>query len=65
MFYIANNVKIAIARLGGPTKAAHLAEVSNATIHNWIKRARIVNIDKARLVAKLCGMDVQDLRPTR
>lgn len=65
MFFYSNNVKIAVDRLGGPTKAANAVGVSNATIHNWIKRARIENIDKARTVAKLCGMEPQDLRPTR
>jgi DNA-binding transcriptional regulator YdaS (Cro superfamily) len=65
MFFYSNNVKIAVERLGGPTKAANAVGVSNATIHNWIKRARIENIDKARTVAKLCSMELQDLRPTR
>jgi DNA-binding transcriptional regulator YdaS (Cro superfamily) len=65
MLFYSNRVKIAVERLGGPTKAANAASVSNATIHNWIKRARIENIDKARLVAKLCSMELQDLRPTR
>ncbi|GCB02630.1 CI repressor [Ralstonia sp. SET104] len=66
MIYIPQNyVKIAVERLGGPTKAAHAAGVSNASIHNWIKRRRIQNIDKANLVAKLAKLDVQDLRSTR
>lgn len=59
-----NNVKIAVDRLGGPTKAAHAAGVSNTTIHDWIKRQRIVNIDKAKLMAKLSGVELQQLRST-
>lgn len=65
MFAFQNNVKIAVQRVGGPTKAANAAGVSNATIHSWIKRAKIVNIEKARIIAKLAGMDIQELRPTR
>jgi hypothetical protein len=59
-----NYVKDAIDRLGGPTRAAHAAGVSNTTIHAWIKRNKIVNIDKAKLVAKLSGIDLQKLRST-
>jgi len=60
-----NYVRIAVDRVGGPTKAARLAGVSNATIHNWIKAQRIPNIDQAKLVTKESGMDVQNLRSTR
>jgi len=59
-----NHVKAAVDRLGGPTKAAHAAGVSNATIHAWIKRRRITNIDKAKLFAQLTEIEVQQLRPT-
>lgn len=57
-----NHVKTAVDRLGGPTKAAHAATVSNATIHSWIKKQDIHNIDKAKLMAKLSGMDLGQLR---
>ncbi|RBP34104.1 hypothetical protein DFR37_1247 [Eoetvoesiella caeni] len=57
-----NHVRTAVDRLGGPTKAAHAAAVSNATIHSWIKRHDIHNIDKAKLMAKLSGMDLGQLR---
>jgi DNA-binding transcriptional regulator YdaS (Cro superfamily) len=60
-----NNIMVAVERLGGPTKAAHAAGVSNATIHNWIKRKFISNIDKAKLMASLTGLTVQQLRATR
>lgn len=60
-----NQVRIAINRVGGPTKAAKLTGVSNATVHNWINSRRIPNIDKAKLVAEESGIDVQNLRGTR
>lgn len=60
-----NYVLICVERLGGPTKAAHAAGVSNATIHNWIKRRYISSIDKAKLMASLTGLNVQQLRATR
>ena len=57
-----NHVRTAVDRIGGPTKAAHIAAVSNATIHSWIKKHDISNIDKAKLMAKLSGMDLKQLR---
>lgn len=57
-----NHVRTAVDRLGGPTKAAHSMVVSNATIHSWIKKHDIQNIDKAKLMAKLSGMDLGQLR---
>ena len=60
-----NQVMVAVQRIGGPTKTAHAAEVSNATVHLWIKQRRVSNIDKAKLLASLAGMDVQQLRPTK
>jgi DNA-binding transcriptional regulator YdaS (Cro superfamily) len=59
-----NHIKTAIDRLGGPTKAAHAAAVSNTTIHDWIKQGRISNIEKARLISALSGVDLQQLRST-
>ena len=64
MYTHQNYVKIAVDRLGGSTKAAHAAGVSNTTIQDWIKRQRIVNIDKAKLMAKLSGLELQQLRST-
>jgi DNA-binding transcriptional regulator YdaS (Cro superfamily) len=65
MFYIPqNHIQIAVTRLGGPTKAAHAMAVSNTTIHSWIKRQKIVDIDKAKLMAKLSGLELQQLRST-
>lgn len=65
MYITQNHVKIAVDRIGGPTKAAHACSVSNATVHLWLNAGRIPNIDRARMVAKAAGMDVQLLRGTR
>jgi DNA-binding phage protein len=65
MFTITNHVRTAVERIGGPTKTAHACSVSNAAIHLWLSSGRIPNIDKARIVAKASGIDVQLLRGTR
>jgi len=65
MYSEANYVKIAVERLGGPTMTAHLAAVSNASIHGWINAARIPNLQKAKIVAAASKLDVQLLRGTR
>lgn len=59
-----NKVKIAVDRIGGPTKTSNQLGVSNATIHAWIKAGRITNIDYAKRLAELAGMNVEDVRPT-
>lgn len=65
MFYISQNwVRVAVSRLGGCTRAANAMEVSGTTIHKWIRLQRITNIDKATRLAKLTGLEVQQLRPT-
>ena len=65
MFYIPQDwVKVAIDRLGGSTRAANTLAVSGTTIQNWIRLKRISNIDKAKQLAKLTGLEVQKLRPT-
>ena len=65
MYYDVNKVKIAVDRIGGPTKASNILEVSNASIHGWIKARRVTKIDYARRMAELAGMTLQDLRATR
>ncbi|WP_175911901.1 hypothetical protein [Burkholderia sp. BCC1640] len=65
MFNSENYVRTAVDRIGGPTRASNLVGASNATIHAWIKNGRITNIDKARIIAKAAGMEVQMLRGTR
>jgi DNA-binding transcriptional regulator YdaS (Cro superfamily) len=66
MFQLTKNyVKIAVSRLGGPTKSATAMAVSGTTIHHWIKRAKIADIEKAKLMASLTGLEVQQLRSTQ
>lgn len=60
-----NHVAMAVDRIGGPTLAAHAAGVSNATIHSWINQRRVPNIEKAKMLAALSDMTVQQLRPVR
>lgn len=60
-----NHVMVAVGRIGGPTRTACAVGVSNATIHSWIKNRRVPNIDKAKLLASLSGLQVNQLRPTR
>jgi len=65
MFTTQNAVRLAVERIGGPTKASNACGVSNATIFNWINTQRVPNIDKARLLAQLAEISVHDLRGTR
>lgn len=63
MFFNNNNVKIAVAKLGGPTKASNLLGVSNGTVHAWIRNGTVSNIDHARNLARQAGMKVEEVRP--
>lgn len=64
MYFPQNHVRVAVARIGGPTMAAVALGVSGTAIHNWIKHARVVNIEKAKLLATLSGLELQQLRRT-
>jgi len=57
-----NTIKAAIDRIGGPTKAANTLGVSGSSVHTWIKRERVPDIDKARQLAALSGIPVLELR---
>lgn len=65
MFNFNNFVRIAVDRVGGVTKTSNLLGVANNTINTWIKDRRVPNIDSAAKLAKLSGIDVQQLRSTR
>lgn len=65
MFIDQNHVRTAVARLGGPTKVSNLLNVSNGAVHAWIKAANVPNIDLAKKLAELAGMQVSEVRPTR
>ena len=60
-----NTVRLAVDRLGGPTKTAHACSVSNATVHTWINHQHVPNLDKAKVLANLAEVDVHSLRGTR
>jgi len=60
-----NQVKRAVDRVGGPTKAAHLLKTSNATIHSWIANQRVPNIDLAKILSAASGIEVNWLRRVR
>ena len=58
-----NKVKLAIQKIGGPTMASNSMLVSNATIHAWVKKGRISNLNQAKKMSKLSGVPVEELRP--
>lgn len=60
-----NKIMRATNRLGGITKTANLMECSGTTIHNWIRQGEVKNLDKAKKLAALAGMELQDIRPCR
>lgn len=65
MFLHLNQVQQAINKAGGPTKVSNLLHVSNSTVHNWVKAGRITNIDHARVLAKVTGFALEELRGVR
>lgn len=60
-----NHVRTAVDRVGGPTKVSTMFGIATGTVHTWIKRRRISNIDYATKLAELTGMQVQQLRSMR
>ena len=60
-----NQVQVAIDRVGGPTKAAHELQVSNTTIHAWIREKRVPDIDQAKKLEELSGISHNLLRRTK
>ena len=65
MFFEPNKVKIAVERLGGPTKTAIAMKCSGTAVGAWIRAERVSDIDKATKLAGLSGMSLQELRPCR
>jgi DNA-binding transcriptional regulator YiaG len=63
MYLHTNLVRLAINRAGGPTKISNLINVSNGTVHNWIKNQRVPNIDHARKLAEIAKMKIEQVRP--
>lgn len=64
MFFQKNFVREAVAKVGGPTFASNHLGVSNGCIHKWIAAARVPNINKARQLAQLSGLELEKLRST-
>lgn len=56
-------VRKAIFNMGGATRAGIVLEVSTNTVHSWVRKGVIPNLDKARKVAEASGFDLRVLRP--
>jgi hypothetical protein len=54
-----NAVALAVASLGGPTKAAIACRVSNAAIHNWIQRGSISFLVPALRLSRASGIPIE------
>lgn len=64
MFFLEeNHVRRAVDSVGGPTKTSNLMGVSNAAVHKWVAAQRVPDIDQARKLAELSGIEVTKLRP--
>jgi hypothetical protein len=59
-----NSVHEAVYRIGGPLYASIFLKVSTASIHRWIKKGFIRRYDKAVLLSKASGLQLEQLRPT-
>lgn len=57
-----NQVRRAIRKIGGPTRAACLLNVSGSCIHRWIANNYIPNIDHAKKLAGESGIPADQLR---
>jgi DNA-binding transcriptional regulator YdaS (Cro superfamily) len=64
-FLSTNHVKSAVRKAGGTTKVANALGVSGTSVGNWIRQQRISDMDKAKMLAKMTGFRVEDLRPCR
>lgn len=58
-----NNVRLAVSKIGGPTKASNLLGVSNGVVHYWMREHRVPNIDLAKKLAEISGMKLEQVRP--
>lgn len=64
MFFTPDNqVRIAIARAGGPTKVSNQLLISNGAVHAWCRKGRIADLDYARKVSEMSGVKLDLLRP--
>lgn len=63
MWMSRNKVRQAVSKIGGVTRVSNLLGVSNGAVHAWIKQERVPNIELAQRLAKLAGMNVEEVRP--
>jgi len=61
--FFTNKVKAAVERAGGATYVANQLKCSGTAVHAWIRKARVSNIEKAKLLSELSGISVLELRP--
>lgn len=59
-----NDVYKAIHRCGGVTLCAIYLKVNSQTLYKWINKGYVPKLEKAKLLAKASGFDVEALRPT-
>jgi hypothetical protein len=55
-----NRVSQAVSAVGGPTKAARICGVSNAAIHQWIRRGSVPLIKHAIQLSKASGIPIEE-----
>ena len=57
-----NYVRKAVEKAGGPTAVSNSIGISNACVHQWVKKRRVANMAKAKQLALLSGISVEKLR---
>jgi len=55
-----NAVARAVARVGGPTKAARVCKVSNSAIHNWIQSGSVGLLRHAFRLSRASGIPIEE-----
>jgi hypothetical protein len=63
IFIKINSVKRAVQLAGGPTVVANKLKCSGATVHAWIKKERVSNIEKAKALSDISGIGIKEIRP--
>jgi len=61
--FFSNNVKIAVDKAGGATRVANELKCSGTAVFSWIRKGRVSNLDRAKQLAELSGVALEDLRP--
>ena len=50
----------AVKAVGGPTKAAILCEVSNAAVHDWLRKGRVTSLRSALKLSEKSGIPIEE-----